>query len=230
VVRSGDLDEGELRIPWTRSTPSPRALSRQEVLEQLGGLAIAIGKQKLAAEYFEKAGETGPPPPTALASFGDLLESNGDRSGADARYEAALAAAPDDPLLHVRFADLLRARAETSQDPAERAALAERARGHYARSIELSEAIAEAHAGLAALHLVDGRDPAGSLAHARMAQNLLPGDPEIGLLAARLELAVGDRDAARAMATNAMTRARSASDLAAARSVLAQIDERASIR
>ena len=62
------------------------------------------------------------------------------------------------------------------------------------------------------------------------ARKLLPGDAEIGLLSARLELALGDREAARRAATREMTRPGSAPDLDAARSVLAQIDERASIR
>ena len=200
------------------------------MLEQLGGLAIAIGKQKLAAGFLEAAQELGPGSASSLASWGDLLESNGDREGADARYQAALAAAPDDPLIHVRFANLLRARAENSGDPAQRADLARLARTHYARSIELNGGLAESHAGLAATYLVDGEDPSGTLEHARVARTLLPGDAEVGLLSARLELALGDREAARRAATREMTRARSAPDLAAARSVLAQIDERASIR
>lgn len=230
VIRTADLTEGVLRIQWTGAEPKPRAIPRQEVLEQLGGLAIAIGKQKLAAKFLEAAQELGSGSASSLASWGDLLASNGDRVGADARYQAALAAADDDPLIHVRFANLLRARAANSSDPAQRAELARLARTHYARSIERNGALAESHAGLAATYLVDGEDPTGALAHARTARKLLPGDAEIGLLSARLELAVGDRDVARREATREMTRARSTPDLDAARSVLAQIDERASIR
>jgi tetratricopeptide (TPR) repeat protein len=230
MIRAPDFTEGKLRIPWAGAEPKPRAVPRQEVLEQLGGLAIAIGKQKLAAEFLEAAGELGSGSARALASWGDLLESNGDRARADARYQAALAGAPDDPLIHIRFANLLRARAENSSDPAQRADLARLARTHYARSIELNDELAESHAGLAAAYLVDGEDPAGALEHARDARKLLPGDAEIGLLSARIELALGDREAARRMAMREMTRARSAPDLDAARSVLAQIDEQASIR
>jgi tetratricopeptide (TPR) repeat protein len=230
VIRTADLTEGKLRITWRGATPKPRAVARQQVLEQLGGLAIAIGKQKLAAEFFEDAQELGPGSAGSLASWGDLLESNGDRAGADARYQSALAAAPDDPVIHTRFANLLRARAQSSSDPTQRADLARLARTHYARSIELNSALAEAHAGIAATYLVDGEDPSGALEHARTARTLLPGDAEIGLLSARLELALGDREAARRAATREMTRARRAPDLDAARSVLAQIDERVSIR
>jgi len=79
------------------------------------------------------------------------------------------------------------------------------------------------------IFLVDGEDPSGALAHARTAHGLLPGDPEIALLSAKLELAHGDREAARRTAIREVTRARSAPDLEAARSVLAQIDEHASI-
>lgn len=229
-IRDADHSEGRLRIPWPGAKPETRAVPTQEVLEQLGGLAIAIGKQKLAAGYLEAARELGVGSALSLASWGDLLESNGDSEGADARYQAALAAAPDDPLIHVRFANLLRARAENGGDPAQRADLARLARTHYARSLELNGGLAESHAGLAATYLVDGEDPSGTLEHARVARTLLPGDAEVGLLSARLELAIGDREAARRAATREMSRARRAPDLAAARSVLVQIDEHASIR
>jgi Tfp pilus assembly protein PilF len=230
AIRTEDLDEGELRIRWAGAKPKSRAVPRQEVLEQLGVLAMAIGERELAEKFFADAREHDLGSASALASWGDLLESNGDRSGADARYQAALAAAPDDPLIHVRFADLLRARAENAGDPAQRAELARLARTHYARSLELNDGLAESHAGVAATYLVDGEDPSGSLEHARAARALLPGDAEIGLLDARLELALGDRDAARRAAVREMTRARRTADLAAARSVLDQIDERVSIR
>jgi tetratricopeptide (TPR) repeat protein len=227
VIRGTDFIHGNLKIDRKDAGPRARAVSSQEVLEQLGGLAIAIGNQKLAAEFLEDAQELGPASASALASWGDLLESNGDRAGAEARYQAALAAAPEDPLIHARFANLLRARAES--DPAQRADEARLARSHYARSIELLGGLAESHAGLAAVFLVDGEDPSGALAHARTARRLLPGDAEIGLLSARLELALGDREVARRAAIRELTRARSAPDLDAARSVLAQIDEHASI-
>ncbi len=230
VVRTADLDEISLRIHRQGSQPEPRAVARSEVLEQLGALAAAIGEQKLAAKFLERALELGAGSARLLASSGDLLEARGDPGAADARYHAALAAAPDDPLVHLRFANLVRTRAESSGDPAPRAWLAGLARSHYARSIELEGALAESHAGLAATYLVDGEDVAGTLEHARVARRLSPGDAEIGLLSARLELALGDREAARRAATREITRARNAPDLEAARALLAQIDERASIR
>ena len=229
VIRGTDFIEGNLRLD-RNGRVSGRAVSQQEVLEQLGGLAIAIGKQKLAADFLEDAQELGPVSASALASWGDVLESNGDRAGADTRYEAALAAAPGDPLIHARFANLLRARAENAGDPAQRAELARLARSHYAQSLEQNDRLAESHAGLAATYLLDGEDPAGALAHARTARTLLPGDAEIGLLSARLELALGDREVARRAAIREMTRARTEPDLDAARSILAQIDEHVSIR
>lgn len=229
VIRGTDFIQANLRIDRELANPRAREVSTQEVLEELGGLAIAIGKPEVAQEFLEDAEKIGPPSATGLAHWGDLLESRGDRAGAAARYEAALAAAPDDARIHVRFANLVLARTE-SADPAQRAELARLARSHYERSIELNRELAESHAGLVATYLVDGEDPAGALEHARTAQALLPGDPEIGLLSARLELERGDREAARRTAVRAMTRARSEPDLDAARSVLAQIDEHASIR
>jgi tetratricopeptide (TPR) repeat protein len=231
VIRGADLTEGQLRIRWPGPAPTVRDVSRREVFEQLGELALAIGEGKLAEGFLEDAQEQGAGSVGLFASWGDLLESRGDSDGADSRYEAALAASPDDPRVHLRYANLLRARAANG-DLAQRSELANRAREHYARSVELSGELelGEAHAGLAATYLVDGADPNGSLAHARAARQLLPGDAEIGLLAAKLELAAGDREAARRDATLEANRARSASDLEAARSVLARIDERVSIR
>jgi len=229
VRTTTDLDEGVLRIPWAGPHPAPRAVPRQEVLAELGGLALAVGKLKRAANFLEPASKQDPSSPRLLASLGDLREGWADRAGADARYQAALDAAPGNAVLHLRYADLLRARAETG-DPAQRAELAARARSHYARSLELEDGIPESHAGLASTYLLEGEDPEGALAHARAARSLLPGDPAIGLLAARLELAVGDREVARRDAAREMSRARTASDLEAARSLLAQIDERAELR
>ncbi|TMA31286.1 MAG: hypothetical protein E6J87_16105 [Deltaproteobacteria bacterium] len=228
-VRNANVDESALRIPWVGPRPVTRAVPSQEVLAELGGLALAIGNLERAAEYLDPALAQDAGSARLLASRGDLREAHADRAGADARYQAALAAAPDDAVLHLRYADLLRARAETAE-PAQRAEPAALARSHYARSIELEGRLAESHAGLAATYLVDGEDPAGALAHARTARNLLPGDPEIGLLAARLELNLGDRETARRDAAREMSRARTAPDLEAAQSLLAQIDERAALR
>jgi Tfp pilus assembly protein PilF len=230
VIRDADLEESALRIPWTAGTPTRRAVPQQEVLEQLGGLALAIGKQKLAERLLTAAQKLGAASAHSLATWGDLLESNGDRDGADRRYQAALAAAPDDAQIHLRYANLLRAGAANSGDLARRSQLAGLARSHYARSIELDGSLAESHAGLAATYFVDGENPADTLAHARAARKLLPGDAEIGLLSARLELALGDRATARRGAAHELTRAGSAPEREAAQSLLAQIDEQASIR
>jgi tetratricopeptide (TPR) repeat protein len=234
AVRAANFTEGALRIPWSGPRPDPRVVPRPEVLEQLGGLALAIGEPKLAAAFLEPKHGAGPSSARSLASAGDLAEARGDREAADARYAAALAAAPDDPVIHLHYADLVRARAaETSGDPVRPNPLAALARAHYARSIELSGGLAESHAGLASVYFVDGDDPADSLIHARTARKLLPGDGEIALLSARIELALGERATAREVATRAISRARTAPDLDAAGSLLAQIDEhdeRASIR
>jgi tetratricopeptide (TPR) repeat protein len=225
VVRSAEFPEGVMKIRWSGARPQVRDVAREEVLAQLGGLALAIGETKLAAVFLEPRKSPPPSSPHALADAGDLAESRGDRDTADARYAAALAAAPDDPVLPLRYADLLRARAEAVPDAAQRDPLAARAREHYAQSLALASGLAEAHAGLASVYLVDGADPASSLDHARTARRLLPGDGEIALLSARIELALGDRATAREVAARAMSRARSTPDLDAARSLLAQIDQ-----
>jgi tetratricopeptide (TPR) repeat protein len=229
AVRAAEFGESKLRIRWRGMKPVSRAVAQPELLEQLGALAASIGNNELAAEMLERSLEPGPGSARALARLGDVLDSRGDRAGADARYAAALAAAPDDAVIHLSYANLLRARA-ASGDPAERDSLAELARSHYARSIALEDGLAESHAGFAATYLVDGQDPGGTLEHTKTARKLLPGDPEIGLLSARIELALGEREAARRDAARELSRARSATDLEAARALLAQIDDRASIR
>jgi tetratricopeptide (TPR) repeat protein len=224
VVRSAEFPEGVMRIRWTGIRPQVRDVAREEVLAQLGGLALAVGETEVAAQFLEPRKSAAPSSPGALASAGDLAESRGDLATADARYAAALAGAPDDPVLPLRYADRLRARAENGSDAAQRDPQATRAREYYARSLALSSGLAEAHAGLASVYLVDGGDPAGSLDHARTARRLLPGDGEIALRSARIELALGDRATAREVAARAMSRARSTPELDAARSLLAQID------
>ena len=232
VARAGSFAAGALRIPWSGPRPQVRPVGRPEVAEQLGELALAIGETELAADFLEQVEPPVSGTARALAAAGALAEARGESGDADAHFSAALAAAPDDVVVTLRHADLLRTRAQHADD-AQRNALAQRARSDYARAIGLSDALAESHAGFASIHWIDGQESGASLEHARIAHRLLPGDGEISLLAARLELAVGDRAAARELAARAATRAHSDGDLDAARAVLAQIDgydERAAIR
>jgi tetratricopeptide (TPR) repeat protein len=232
VVRAGTFAEGALRIPWSGPRPQVRPVGRVEVSEQLGELALAIGDTELAARFLSKVEAPVAGTGRALAAAGALAHARGESGAADERFAAAIAAAPDDVVVRLHYADLLRARAQ-SADAAQREALARDARAQYARAIALSAPLAEAHAGFASIHEIDGAEPDASLEHARVAHRLIPGDSEVALLAARLELAIGDRATARGLAARAVTRARSTGDLDAARAVLAQIDghaERAAIR
>ena len=232
VVRAGTFAEGALRIPWSGPRPQTTPVGRSEVAQQLGELALAIGDAELASRFLDQVEAPASGTGRALAASGALAEARAETDPANARFAAALAAAPADVVVRLRHADLLRARAQRA-DGSQRTALAQDARAEYARAIALSDALAETHAGFASIYEIDGQEPAASLEHARTAHRLSPGDGEFALLAARLELAMGDHATARELAARAETRARSDGDLDAARAVLAQIDghdERAAIR
>jgi len=228
-ITARELDSLSVRIRSGRTPPVARAVSRQEILEELGWLSLAIGEPDQARRYLESALALNADSARALAGLADALASTGDLSSADARYRKAQALDPDDPFLQLGWANALLARAAGTDDPAERARLASQARDHYRRSLDLPGDLPEAHAGLAATYLLDGEDAALGRAHVHTALALLPGDAAIRFVGARLALAVGNRGEARSEATQLLTRARSESDLEAARSLLERIDARAAI-
>ena len=229
-VRADKFDMLVVPMPSSGAHAGVRAVPRQEITEELGLLALAIGERDQAARWLDRSLAQGAGSARAMAAMGDVLEARGDADGADTRYRSALAAAPDDPIVQLGLAELLQARAAAATDPERRAALLARAREAYQRAIELAPDLPEAYAGLAATHLVDGEDPAGGLAAARTAGTLLPGDTGIHMLEARLALAAGDRDTARRQATLSLSRARSRSEIDAARSLLDRIDALAAAR
>ncbi len=228
-VSARELDSFSVRIRAGGTLPVARAVSQQEILEELGWLSLAIGEPDQARRYLESALALNADSARALAGLGDALADTGDRSSADARYRDAQALDPEDPLLHLGWANALRVRAAEAGDPAERARLASQARDHYQRSLDRVGDLPEAHAGMAATYLLDGEDAASGTAHLRAALALLPGDTAIRIIGARLALAVGHRGEARSEATQLLTRARSEPDLEAARSLLERIDSRAAI-
>jgi len=230
-VMGGQFDTAKLDLPLrSAGRPTSRAVAQTEILTELGELSLAIGDAARARRYLERAVERDPGGVHALAALGDALAAQRDWDGAEQRYRAALAAAPDDALLHLGEAHLLVARARETADDARRAELAREAREHYARSAALAGAVPEADAGLAATYLLAGEDPAQGRAPLRRARSALPGDAELARLDARLAISGGDPEAARRIAIQLVARARSAPELEAARSLLDQIDLRAAIR
>jgi len=229
-VRANKFDMLVVPIPSSDTHPVIRAVPSQEITEELARLALAIGERDQAARWLERSLEQGAGSARAMAAMGDVLEAGGDADGADAFYRSALEAAPEDPIVQLGFGELLQSRAAATTDPARRVALLAPAREHYQRAIELAPDLPEAYAGLAATFLVDGEDPAAGLAAARTAGTLLPGDTGILMLEARLALGAGDRETARRQATLSLSRARSRSEIEAARSLLDRIDAHAALR
>ena len=229
VVRN-QFDSAKLSLPMRGAAPASRDVSLSEILTALGELSLAIGENAQARGYLERAIEREPGSARALAGLGAALAAERDYAGAEERYRAALAAAPDDALALLGYAHLLAAHARDVGDSARRTELVREARDHYQKSRELAGSLPEADAGLAETYLIEGEDPAQGRAALLPARAALPADAELARLDARLAIAEGDSGAARRTATLLVTRARSASELEAARALLDQVDVRAAIR
>jgi tetratricopeptide (TPR) repeat protein len=202
-----------------------RALTSKEILEELGGLALALARVDTARRYFA----------AALSLEAQSARSHSGRASADAldqlldeaelRFATALEIAPLDPLIHLARANALSAAARVSTDP-ERARLVGLARGAYERSLILADTIPETHAMLAASYLIDGQDVADGVVHVNRASALLPASLDIQLMRARLELRRGNSGIARAIAIQVLSRARITSTIDAAGILLNEIDAR----
>ena len=225
-VSAAELPLLSVRIPHLGPEPSLRPVPRAEILEELAALALAIDERELAARYLSAASAGGESSARVLAAMGAILEAEGDPAAADAHYAAALERAPGDPLLWAARADQLREDGARTADGAERRALADRAREHYRRAIDLAPGLPAAHAGLAATFLLEGEDPSAGREPVLAARRLLPGDAAIRALDARLRLAAGDWKGAREEAVRLVTRARSEAELRDARALLDAIDRR----
>ena len=230
-VVGNQYETAKLKMPLrSGGSLETRPVALPEVLIRLGELSLAIGEPAQARGYFERAIEREPGAAHALAGLGDALAAERDFAGAEERYRAALAAAPDDALVELGYANLLAAQARDAADSARRTQLAGAAREHYQKSRALAGSLPEADAGIAATYLLAGEDPAQGRGALRTARSALPGDAGLTHLDAQLAIAEGDSVAAHRAATLLVTRARSVSELESARALLDSIDVRAAIR
>jgi len=229
VVRN-QFDAAKVNLPLRGPGLTPRAVPLAEILTELGELSLAIGAPAQARDYLEDAIESQPGSARALAALGTALAAERDFAGAEERYRAALAADPEDAQVELGYAHLLAARARDAGDGEARAQLVNAAREHYQKSRSLAGSLPEADAGLAETYLFAGEDPAKGRIALRAARAALPGDAELANLDARLAIAEGDSAAARRTATLLVARARSTTELEAARALRDQIDVRAAIR
>ena len=224
-VNAAEMDSISVRQFKEAPRFESRALTAKEVLEELGGLSLALARADTARRYFA----------AALAIEAQSARSHSGRASADAldelrdeaelQFATALEIAPLDPLIHLARANALSAAARVSTDP-ERERLVGLARGAYERSLTLADTIPETHVMLAASYLIDGQDAVDGVAHLDRASALLPASLEIQLMRARLELSRGNSGIARAIAIQVLSRARITSTIAAARTLLQEIDAR----
>lgn len=179
-----------------RALPLPEAERRF----LLGDLALALGDdwRGEAELWFGLAIEADPQHARAHASLARVSQ---DPAASDARLARALSLAPDDP-------EVLRLEGETrlaraSAGAPDAAAQIESARRAFRRSIELDRNQVAAYAGLGrsfALAPEQG-DPQEGLAALETARERLPADQGIALDRAKLEIASGSLERARAILT-----------------------------
>ena len=190
----------------------------------LGNLALAIGKSKLAREYFDRALSANPSNAHAHAGLGATAAAAERWQDADAHLKRALALGPDDPRNHRIAGDILVAEARATESTPDRKRFVDLARTHYQRSLELDTQNVEARVGFAATCVFEKQDAERGLEWLETARALRPGALEIDLLAARLEATLGRPSSARLLAADALSRTRWPATEKAARAILERAD------
>lgn len=191
------LPADRLAIPeQARKLPLPEAERRF----LLGDLALALGHdwRGEAEHWFRLAIEADPQNALAHAALAQVIA---DPTASDAHLARALALAPGDPEVLRLEGDARLARA--SAGAADAPAQIEAARRAFRRSIALAPDQVAAFAGLGrsfALAPAQG-DPQEGLAALETARERLPADQGIALDLAKLELATGSLETARAILT-----------------------------
>ena len=226
-LRDSRFDTLAMRIehPWGDKPPRPRPLARDAVCAELGWLAVELGRTELARDLFACALEFEPRNASAAAGLGTTEAREGRWEDAMAHFDRALGAAPDNALVHLDLAEFYRRRARATAAPDARHALAERAREHYQRSLELEERFPETHARLGATFLIEGEDPAAGLASLQRARELLPSSLEIPLLEAELLAKLERPASARRRARAVLSRTHSDETVRAARAILEELGD-----
>ncbi len=189
--------------------------------QELGWLALLVGRRAQARELFEGALSARPGSARALAGVGDLHKFAGEWDEALPYYQRALEADPNNFENHLEYAEYLDDLAE--ERPERRAALLPEARDHLRRAIELNPANPEAHAVLGATYAHEDEDAATGVPHLERAQALLPSNAEIRLRLGRVYAAVGRRSEAEENLKRVLVWAHDAATREAAAEVLAEL-------
>jgi tetratricopeptide (TPR) repeat protein len=187
----GDVSDPEI---------SPAPADRMAL--ELGGLALAVEKPGLARDYFASVDAASPHHARALSGLGAAEHALGNQEEAEAAFQAALAAAPQDAYVHLDYARHLHDLAERrwqGRGKRESRRLAS-ARKHYVKSWKLDESIPETYAMYGASFLLEGENPEKAAKTIEHAHRLLPSNLEIQLLLARAYAAIEKPDRARELA------------------------------
>ena len=179
-------------------SPSVRRLSRAEAAEALGSLAITGGRPHydLAQAYFEEALAAAPDRPRSLCGLADLHKFRGDWKTSESLFERAIELAPDDALTQLDYGQYWYDLGIAQEDPAQRAAMLERARSHLVASYRLDPNLAETYAFYGMTYLHEGEDASKGVDTLAYASSLLPSNTSILFALGRAYRATGRTDEA----------------------------------
>ena len=164
--------------------PDVISLSREQISLALGQTAFQGGELESAKHWFTIAAANDHTRPQAEAGLGKVLRSGDDFEAAQARFERAVALAPNDPYIQVDVAGYWRARADSTEDAAERAVYLTRAREHYVTAWKLDDSMPETFAGYASTFVMEGQRYDFAIELLKEAEHALPSSLTVRLLLA----------------------------------------------
>lgn len=192
VTRKIRYFRGRLIQPSGELTFETRTPGPVERRVELGWLAFRAGSPETAREAFEAVLASDPENPRALSGIGDLHKFAYEYDEAAPWYERALAAAPNDVESLIDAGEYALHRAEASEDPGERKALARQARRHFAKAHREAGDLPEILWAYGSTFLLDGEDAAKGLEALEAAHTLLPSHPSPMWALAQARAAAGD--------------------------------------
>ncbi len=162
-----------------------RKMSRAEISDELGHLALALGDGKDAQVYFEAAIAADPSASRAQAGLGDALKFQNRWQEAEPHFQRAVELDPNDALNYLDLAEYFHEKAKQEAYAADRSQLLKAARRAYAKSQKLDPSLPETYAMYGSTYLEAGEDHAHALQTLEYANQLLPSNPDILLLLAK---------------------------------------------
>ncbi len=192
TVRKLTLDQ-----PFSLAEARVRSLPPHEVAVSIGDLALWYDNFDFAKRAFDAALAAKPNTARALVGLAEVHKGKKRYAEADALYLQAIALEPNAALHELDYAEFFYERADSSQDPAQRAELLKDARRHFARSHQLDPENPETLMMYGATFLYPGEPAEKGIDTLTAARDLLPSNPLIQFFYARGQAAVGNRAEAR---------------------------------